>query len=88
MLRTTTFLIVVLLIFVLMFPSAAVAHNVSKRDASFVQSNRGPAVAAFLFWENKTDKRVEFHLTTAGFYDPAKMFAGGPGEDLPIEEVK
>lgn len=40
------------------------------------------------FWENKTDKEVEFHLTTAGFYDSAKMFAGGPGEELPIEDVK
>jgi hypothetical protein len=40
------------------------------------------------FWENKTDKEVEMHLTTAGFYDSAKMFAGGPGDDLPIEDVK
>jgi hypothetical protein len=49
MLRTTTFLIAVFLIVVLMFPSAAVAHNVSKRDASFVQSNQGTAIAAFLY---------------------------------------
>ena len=40
------------------------------------------------FWENKTDKEVEFRVTTAGFYDSAKMFAGGPGDDLPIEDVK
>lgn len=49
MLRTTTFLIAVLLIVVFLFPSAAVAHNVSKRDASFVESNRGTAIAAFMY---------------------------------------
>src|SRR5215471_5814220 len=32
-----------------LFPQAASAHNVSKRDASFVQSNHGAAVAAFLY---------------------------------------
>ena len=40
------------------------------------------------FWENKTDKEVEIHLTTAGFYDSAKMFAGDAPEELPIEDVK
>ena len=40
------------------------------------------------FWENKTDKEVEFHLTTAGFYDSAKMFAGGAPEEMPVEEPK
>lgn len=40
------------------------------------------------FWANKTDKVVEFHLTTAGFYDSAKMFAGGPPDELPIEDAK
>ena len=49
MLRTTTFLIAVLLIFVLMFPTGARAHNVSKRDASFVESNHGTAIAAFMY---------------------------------------
>jgi hypothetical protein len=33
----------------LIFPPAAGAHNVSKRDASFVQSNHGAAVAPFLY---------------------------------------
>jgi len=33
----------------LIFPCIAVAHNVSKRDASFVQSNQGTAVAAFVY---------------------------------------
>jgi hypothetical protein len=32
-----------------MFPAAAGAHNVSQRDASFVQSNQGSAVAAFVY---------------------------------------
>jgi len=40
------------------------------------------------FWENKGDQNVEMHLTTAGFYDSAKMFAGGDPEELPIEDAK
>jgi len=40
------------------------------------------------FWENKGDKEVRIHLTTAGFYDKAKMFAGDSPEDLPVEDVK
>jgi hypothetical protein len=32
-----------------MFACTASAHNVSKRDASFVQSNKGAAVAAFVY---------------------------------------
>lgn len=33
----------------LLFPIAATAHNVSKRDASFVQSNQGAAIPAFIY---------------------------------------
>ena len=41
------------------------------------------------FWQNKTQKEVMMHLTTAGFYDSAKMFSGSPtGEDLTIEDAK
>ena len=40
------------------------------------------------FWQNKGDKDVSFRLTTAGFYDSAKMFAGGDAEDMPVEDVK
>ena len=40
------------------------------------------------FWENKGDKQVDMHLTTAGFYDSAKMYAGDTPEELPIEDVK
>src|SRR5580700_4001972 len=38
-----------LILALFVFPSAASAHNVSKRDASFVQSNKGAAVAAFVY---------------------------------------
>jgi len=37
------------LAFVTILPLTASAHNVSKRDASFVQSNKGAAVAPFLY---------------------------------------
>lgn len=40
------------------------------------------------FWENKGKKQVDIHLTTAGFYDSAKMYAGEKPEELPIENVK
>jgi hypothetical protein len=29
-----------------------------------------------------------FHLNVAGFFDSAKMFSGGPGEDVPVEDAK
>jgi hypothetical protein len=41
--------LLLLLACALIFPPAAGAHNVSKRDASFVQSNHGAAVAPFLY---------------------------------------
>ncbi len=43
--RTTLFLILILLI----LPGVLMAHNVSQRDASFVKSNQGTAVAAFMY---------------------------------------
>jgi hypothetical protein len=39
----------VLIICGLLFPGPAGAHNVSKRDASFVQSNHGAAIAPFMY---------------------------------------
>src|SRR6202167_1713161 len=33
----------------LLFPGGAMAHNVSKRDASFVESNQGAAIPAFVY---------------------------------------
>lgn len=41
------------------------------------------------FFVNKGEKEVTIHLTTSGFYDSAKMYAGGPeGEPLTIEDPK
>ena len=41
------------------------------------------------FWQNKGKKEVMIHLTTAGFYDSARMFAGSPtGDDLTIQDAK
>src|SRR5919108_1276781 len=37
------------LILVIVLPAGAFAHNVSKRDATFVQSNTGAAIAPFLY---------------------------------------
>jgi hypothetical protein len=47
--RTRTIEIIALLAIVLMLPAVAGAHNVSKRDATFVQSNQGAAIAPFLY---------------------------------------
>jgi hypothetical protein len=39
------------------------------------------------FWENKGKKEVKIHLTTAGFYDSAKMYSDDPaGEPLELED--
>ncbi len=40
------------------------------------------------FFKNKSDKDVQFHLTVAGFFDSAKMFAGGPPDDVPVDDAK
>ena len=40
------------------------------------------------FWQNKGDKEVEFHLTTAGFYDSAKMMAEGESTEMTIDDAK
>src|ERR1700739_2319515 len=37
------------LLLVIVLPVGAFAHNVSKRDATFVQSNAGTAIAPFLY---------------------------------------
>src|SRR6202142_3909237 len=47
--RPTIIVFTVILICGLLLPVAASAHNVSKRDASFVQSNQGAAIAPFLY---------------------------------------
>src|SRR5580698_7736453 len=47
--RTAIFLLALVLICGMLFPGTTSAHNVSKRDASFVQSNHGAAIAPFLY---------------------------------------
>jgi hypothetical protein len=47
--RASIFLFALILICGLLFPIGVSAHNVSKRDASFVQSNQGPAIAPFIY---------------------------------------
>jgi hypothetical protein len=47
--RRTLAWAVFILVFGLLFPNAALAHNVSKQDASFVQSIHGPAIAPFVY---------------------------------------
>jgi hypothetical protein len=49
LLRTTAFIVTLLILLTFAFPAGVSAHNVSKRDASFVQGNRGIAVAAFMY---------------------------------------
>ena len=40
------------------------------------------------FWENKGKKQVQIHLTTSGFYDSAKMYAGDKPDELEIQDAK
>jgi len=40
------------------------------------------------FWQNKGKKPVQIHLTTAGFFDSAKMLSDGDAEALTIEDAK
>jgi uncharacterized membrane protein YtjA (UPF0391 family) len=47
--RVAVFIAIALIVSALIFPGVASAHNVSKRDASFVESNHGAAIPAFLY---------------------------------------
>lgn len=47
--KTHLWLLIIALICGLLCPATAFAHSVSKRDASFVQSNEGAAIAPFLY---------------------------------------
>jgi hypothetical protein len=40
------------------------------------------------FWQNKGNKQVDIHLTTAGFYDSAKMYADDQPTELEIHDPK
>ena len=46
---TTFFMVLAVLLAGLMLPGLASAHNVSKQDASFVQSNDGVAIVPFIY---------------------------------------
>jgi hypothetical protein len=47
--RIIFLVLVVTLVGTFILPGTAIAHDVSKRDASFVQSNHGAAIAPFLY---------------------------------------
>src|SRR5271157_2237920 len=47
--RAALLITIVLVIAGLLFPGPASAHNVSKRDATFVQSTKGAAIAPFIY---------------------------------------
>jgi hypothetical protein len=49
LLRTIVFITAAVIVLGLLFPAPVAAHNVSKRDATFVKSNQGVAMAAFLY---------------------------------------
>ncbi len=40
------------------------------------------------FWQNAGAKEVSFHLTTAGFFDSAKMMSDGSSTDMPVDDAK
>src|SRR6202789_4153272 len=47
--RVAALAAILLVLSMLVFPTDASAHNVSKRDASFVESNQGAAIPAFVY---------------------------------------
>src|ERR1700689_2759895 len=47
--RVAALAAILLVLSMLVFPPDASPHNVSKRDASFVESNQGAAIAAFVY---------------------------------------
>jgi len=65
--RATALVIAVFIVLAVLYPSAASAHNVSKRDASFVQANSGRAIAVFMYLGAK-------HMVTG--YDHLAFLAG------------
>src|SRR5882724_3471746 len=69
------------------FESYALDNKVGK-DASYGSFTAPSTGIHGWFWKNSTDKEVTFRLTVAGFFDSAKMFAGGPGEDVLVDDAK
>ncbi len=47
--RLSALIAIAFIVYTLASPMAVSAHNVSKHDASFVQSNQGPAIPAFMY---------------------------------------
>ena len=47
--RAAIFITIVVVVAGLLFPVSASAHNVSKRDAAFVQATKGAAIAPFVY---------------------------------------
>src|SRR5271155_4325553 len=47
--RVAAFAAILLVLAMFVFPTTTSAHNVSKRDASFVESNQGAAIPAFVY---------------------------------------
>ena len=59
------------------------------RDASYGSFTAPSTGIHGWLWKNNGDKEVQFHLTVAGFFDTAKMFAAGdPPQDMPVEDAK
>jgi hypothetical protein len=65
--KKIVFPLALLLILGFLLPGIALAHNVSKRDASFVQSNQGAAIVPFLYLGAK-------HMVTG--YDHISFMVG------------
>ena len=40
------------------------------------------------FWQNKSKKDIDFHLTVAGFFDSVKMFAGDEPEEMRADDAR
>jgi hypothetical protein len=47
--RAALYVTIAIFVAGILFPKPASAHNVSKRDASFVQSTKGAAIAPFVY---------------------------------------
>src|SRR5205823_13076405 len=47
--KSTALVLTALVLLALLWPMSASAHNVSKRDASFVKSNQGAAIFPFMY---------------------------------------
>ena len=58
------------------------------KDASYGSFTAPSTGVHGWFWENKGKKEVQIHVTTAGFYDSAKMLSGDTKEELTIEDAK